>query len=113
MEFIDFAHDPGVPITDYASHGATHALLAEGTGDARVTVVHIEPGGAIGPHPTGSAQLWVIVAGSGWVTEADGPRVEMDSGEAVLIERGTVHAKGSATGLTALVVQITDLRRPR
>jgi quercetin dioxygenase-like cupin family protein len=111
VEFIDFGHNPGEPITDWGSHGATHAPLARGDGDAHVTVVHIQPGGELGRHPTGWAQLWVIVSGSGWVSENDGPRVEMDAGEAVLIERGTVHAKGSAAGMTALVVQVTNLHR--
>jgi quercetin dioxygenase-like cupin family protein len=111
VEFIEFGHDPGTPITEWASHDATRAPLARGDGEAHVTVVHIAPGGELGQHTTGWPQLWIVVSGSGWVSENDGPRVEMDAGEAVLIEGGTVHAKGSAAGMTALVVQATNLHR--
>jgi quercetin dioxygenase-like cupin family protein len=52
------------------------------------------------------------VSGRGWVREADGPKVEIDAGQAAYFERGIVHAKGSDHGLTALMVQVHDLHRP-
>jgi quercetin dioxygenase-like cupin family protein len=113
MEIINFGDDPGTAITEFASHGATSIDLGNGGGDAHVYVVHLEAGGEIGPHTAGFDQLFVALTGRGWVREGDGPRVELDAGEAAYFERGTVHAKGSDDGLTALMVQVTTLHHVR
>jgi len=112
MEIVSFGDDPGSVITQFASHGATSVDLGHGDGEAHVHVVHLDPGGEIGPHRTGFGQLFVVVRGRGWVREADGPRVEIDAGQAAYFERGIVHSKGSEDGLTALMVQVADLHRP-
>jgi quercetin dioxygenase-like cupin family protein len=112
VEIIEFGDDPGTVITQFGSHGATSVDLGHGSGEAHVYVLHIEAGGAIGPHETGFGQLFAVVSGRGWVREADGPRVEIDAGQAAYFERGIVHAKGSDHGLTALMVQVHDLHRP-
>jgi|ERR1700704_624389 quercetin dioxygenase-like cupin family protein len=113
MEIIDFGNDPGTAITEYASRGATSVELAHGDGDAFVRVVHVHAGGEIGPHTAEFGQLFVVVTGSGWIKEADGPRLEIDAGEAAYFPRGTVHAKGSDHGMTALMVQVRHLHRER
>jgi quercetin dioxygenase-like cupin family protein len=111
MEVISFRDDPGTTITRYASRAATSLDLAHGDGNAHVYVVHIDAGGEIGPHEAGFGQLFVVVSGRGWVREADGPRVEVDAGQAAFFPRGTVHAKGSDHGMTAVMIQVTDLYR--
>ena len=57
----------------------------------------------------GFGQLFCAMAGVGWVAGADGVRHELRTGQAAIIARGELHAKGSETGLTALLVQIADL----
>jgi quercetin dioxygenase-like cupin family protein len=111
MEVISFRDDPGTLITNYASRGASSVDLAHGDGEAHVYVVHVDAGGEIGPHEAGFGQLFVVVSGSGWVREADGPRVEVDAGQAAFFGRGTVHSKGSDGGMTAVMIQVTDLYR--
>ena len=49
------------------------------------------------------------MSGAGWVAGSDGERLPLAEGQAAFIERGEIHAKGSETGLTALVVQVRDL----
>jgi quercetin dioxygenase-like cupin family protein len=112
MEIVEFADDPGNAITQFSSHGATSVDLGHGDGEAHVYVIHLAPGGEIGPHVTGFGQLFVVVTGRGWVREADAPRVEIDAGQAAYFPRGTVHSKGSEHGMTALMVQVKDLYRP-
>jgi quercetin dioxygenase-like cupin family protein len=97
------------PITEFGSRGATASRVAEGAGEARVAVVHLEPGGEIGPHEAGFGQLFYAARGSGWAAGADGARLPLAEGEAALIRRGEVHSKGSDTGMTAVVVQVRDL----
>jgi quercetin dioxygenase-like cupin family protein len=111
VALISFREDPGVPITQFASRAAASVDLAHGDGDAHVYVVHVDAGGEIGPHEAGFGQLFVVVTGSGWVREADGPRVEVDAGQAAFFPRGTVHSKGSDEGMTAVMIQVTDLYR--
>lgn len=93
----------------YAVELASSITVAEGDGEAHVYVVYFEPGGVIGPHEAGFGQLFVIMAGGGWVAGGDGERVPLGEGEAAFIPRGEVHSKGSETGLAALMVQVRDL----
>src|SRR5262249_31754072 len=104
VEIIDFGNDPGTRITEFGSRGAASVELGHGDGEAHVYVVHIEAGGEIGPHTAGFGQLFVVVSGRGWIKEGDGPRLQIEHGEAAYFARGTVHAKGSDDGLTAVMV---------
>jgi quercetin dioxygenase-like cupin family protein len=98
------------PITSFQSVGARSRLLVDGQGEAHVHCVHFEAGGSIGEHPAGFAQLFIVIAGAGWAAGADGCRVEIGQGQGVLFERGERHSKGSDHGMTALMVQVTDLQ---
>jgi quercetin dioxygenase-like cupin family protein len=108
MQVLEFAtgHEP---ITLYQSHGA-HALpLADGRGEGHVYSIRFAPGGVIGPHEATFGQLLLVVAGSGWVSGADGVARTLGAGQAAFIGRGEVHAKGSDTGMTAIMVQLAEL----
>lgn len=108
MQVLEFAagHEP---ITLYQSHGA-HALpLADGRGEGHVYCIRFAPGGAIGPHEATFGQLFLVVAGSGWVSGGDGVTRSLGVGQGAVIGRGEVHAKGSDIGMTAIMVQLTDL----
>jgi quercetin dioxygenase-like cupin family protein len=67
--------------------------------------VHLEAGGEIGPHPAGIGQLFLVVAGSGWVAGADAVRRPLRAGQGAVIARGEVHAKGSDAG-SAVMIQL-------
>jgi len=109
MKLFDFSPGHGVTILAYESHGAYALQLGEGWGEGHIYCVRIEPGGAIGPHEAGFGQLFPAVAGSGWVSGGDGVPQALSVGQGAFVARGEVHAKGSDTGLTAIMVQLTDL----
>lgn len=109
MHLIDFIPARVTPISAYESHGAYALALADGRGEGHVYCIRIEPGGAIGPHEASFGQLFLVVAGTGWVSGVDGLRQPLGIGRGAFIERGEVHAKGSDGGLTAIMVQLTDL----
>jgi quercetin dioxygenase-like cupin family protein len=109
MHVIDFSSEHAVRIGEYASRGASAQRLADGTGEAHVYAVHLGPGGEIGPHPAGFGQLWLVVAGEGWVAGADGVRHSVRAGQGAVVARGEVHAKGSEAGCTAIMVQLAEL----
>lgn len=64
----------------------------------------------IGPHAAGFGQILVALAGEGWAAGADGERRLLREGQAAFISRGEIHSKGSETGMTALMVQVRDVR---
>lgn len=93
----------------YAVRKASSLEMAEGEGEAHAYVLYFEAGGEIGPHEAGYGQLFLALSGEGWVAGGDGVRQTLATGEAAFISRGEIHAKGSETGLTALMVQVRDL----
>ena len=64
MQLLDLTPGHETSISDFDSHGAYALPLADGRGEGHVYSIHIEPGGAIGPHEAGFGQLFLIVAGS-------------------------------------------------
>lgn len=109
MHIIDFTPDHATPIAEYASRAAAAQPLADGHGEAHVYAVHIGPGGEIGPHPAGFGQLFLVVAGAGWVSGNDGGRHALGAGQGAFFARGELHAKGSETGLSAVMIQVAEL----
>lgn len=115
MQVVDFGPERAETIGEFGSRGAGAVALGDGVGRARVYAVHVEPGGQIGAHPAGFGQLFLVVAGRGWVAGADGRRVPLMGGQGAYIARGEVHAKGSDEGMVAIMVQVDELHptRPR
>jgi quercetin dioxygenase-like cupin family protein len=109
MQLLDLTPGHEAVIPAYESHGAYALPLGEGRGEGHIHCIRIEPGGIIGPHEAGFGQLFLVVAGSGWVSGDDGVPRPLGVGRGAFIGRGEVHAKGSDTGLTAIMVQLTDL----
>jgi quercetin dioxygenase-like cupin family protein len=77
--------------------------------EAHAVVIEIGPGGVVGRHTAVVAQLFVVVRGTGWVSGADGLRIQISAGEAVLWEAGEEHESGSEEGMTALVVEAEQI----
>ena len=73
---------------------------------------YFEPGGVIGRHEAGVGQIFLALAGSGWVAGGDDQRIALAEGEAAFICRGEVHSKGSERGMTAFMLQVRDLTLP-
>jgi quercetin dioxygenase-like cupin family protein len=109
MHIIEFGPERAAPITEYRSRGASAQPLANGAGEAHVYAVHLAAGGEIGPHPAGFGQLFLVVAGSAWVAGPDGVRSVVREGQGAVIASGEVHAKGSETGCTAVMIQLSLL----
>jgi len=109
MRIIEFSLRKLEPITQFQSTGAAGAILAIGEGNTRVHYLRFEPAGQIGEHLTGFAQMFLIIQGKGWVMAGDGRRVDLAAGQGAFFERGERHAKGSDTGMTALMVQVDTL----
>jgi len=95
-------------IREFQSRGVRVAELTGGSGEAHFYVLRFEPGSAIGEHKTGFGQLLIVLEGSGWVEQA-GHRRDIGQGFAAIFECGVMHAKGSDSGMLALMVQVENL----
>ena len=111
-----FAFEPTREITRFDSHGATVGGVALARGEVRVSLLQLAAGGVVGAHPAVGPQLFLVVAGSGWVRSGDEPATSLAAGEAAFWEDGEVHESRTEAGLTAVIVEadaIEPLARPR
>ncbi|MGW6657239.1 cupin domain-containing protein [Rhodococcus sp. NPDC055024] len=92
---------------EYGSRNITMMQLARSVdgGEFRSHFAWCRPNSLLGKHSAKLWQLFVVVDGSGWVAEADGRRVAMSSGDAVLWSPGEIHESGSDEGMLVVIVQ--------
>jgi quercetin dioxygenase-like cupin family protein len=103
--------DAAVVVADFDAVGVRARPLALGRGATELTWLIVDPGGSLARHVAGRDQLFVVVEGSGWL-EVEGERTELTVGQSGMIRQGQDHAKGSATGMVALVVQAPGIEAP-
>ena len=96
-------------ITRFDSHGATIGGIARCRGDVRLSLVALEPGGAIGLHEAVSPQLLLVVDGAGRVRSGNNAAVAIAAGEGVLWQAGELHETTTERGLGAIVVEGSSL----
>ena len=107
-EMIRFTPDAAEPITRYEATAVSSVHLGSGSGESHAYMLHFDPGGAIGTHEAGFDQLLVVTSGTAWLT-VDGNTLELAAGEAGVVRKGSMHAKGSSTGATVVMIQMLDL----
>ena len=110
MQVVQFAANHATPIELFETVNASAVSVGQGSGEVRVSALHFAAGGCIGPHPTGYAQLFLVVQGSGWAAGADGHRVPLRAGEGAWFPRGELHSKGSAEGMFVITVQASEMQ---
>ena len=106
---IRFGFTDAEPIAQFESRGVAGVHVAAGNGAAQIYALHFEAGGEIGPHPAGFDQLFLVVAGDGWLAGADGRRHELKAGEGAVVKKGEVHSKGGRSVMTAIMIQVDRL----
>ncbi len=109
-EVIRFTPDVADAIRDFGAVGSSSVHLGSGSGESHAYVVHFDPGGEIGVHEAGFDQLFLVVSGEAWLI-VEGDTVELRAGEAGVVPGGSMHAKGSRSGGTAVMVQMLDMTR--
>ncbi|HEX6799043.1 MAG TPA: cupin domain-containing protein [Ktedonobacterales bacterium] len=98
------------PITEFGSVGASIAPVARpGAGFVQLGCIYVAAGGCVGRHPAGEPQLFLVVAGEGWVSGADGERVPIRTGQAAFWEPGEEHESGSEQGMAVMVLEAEAL----
>ena len=108
MEIFQFDRGERI-VENYGSRGLRATRVAAGTGRGGLTCLAVGPGGVIGRHPATGAQLFLVIAGQGWVAGPDGSRVPISAGWGVRWDAGEIHTSGTEAGLTALAVEGSPL----
>jgi hypothetical protein len=110
MRVVQFSAKDATPIELFESVNVSAVPVGQGSGEVKVYALYFEAGGCVGPHPTGYAQLFLVVQGSGWAAGADGQRVPLLAGQGAYFLRGELHSKGSDDGMLAIMVQASDMQ---
>lgn len=105
MERLRFGPETGRQIERFGSNFRMAPIHRMGT-ELAVGAMHIPPGGLVGYHPAVCDQLFLVVAGSGWVrTGEEGERVPVTAGDGIHWRQGEGHEAGSAEGMSVIVVE--------
>jgi quercetin dioxygenase-like cupin family protein len=94
------------------AYGSTHLVITRITRaleNASIVCMHLGPEGEIGYHQAASPQLFLVMAGDGWVSGGDEKPVPIRAGQAAFWESGEWHAAGSPNGMTAIVIEAQAL----
>ena len=101
-----FTFDRGeMAIYRFGSENALATRIASGVGEVQLSCLRIGAGGTLGAHAAPGEQIFLVVAGEGWVSGPDGVPVRVSAGTAVRWDAREVHASGSASGMTAIAAE--------
>ncbi|QSJ19161.1 cupin domain-containing protein [Nostoc sp. UHCC 0702] len=109
MKVIEFSREHAKLITQFETVSASSVHIGDGVGEAHVYCIYFEPNSAIGRHQAGYGQLFLVISGEGWASGEDNHRVQLSAGQGAYFERGEFHSKGSDTGMTVIMVQVSDI----
>lgn len=110
MKIYRFNPEVGRHITQFASDFTMVGIIRvashdAGDGQIQVGCMHIPAGGRVGYHQATVPQLFLIVAGEGWVRGNTETRRPVHAFEAAFWHGGEWHESGSETGMTAVVIE--------
>lgn len=108
MQTFEFKKNLAERIEQFQSVGAHSVSIADGSGESRVYILYFDENSDIGIHRAGFDQLFIVVAGSGWACGDDDRRVALKAGQGAYFKKGEMHAKGSATGMTVVMIQASE-----
>ena len=106
MQLVSFGPDAGHHVDQFGSDFILSPVMVV-RDSARTVVMHLDAGGLVGEHVTGTVQLFCVVEGSGWVSGGDGVRHPIERYQAAHWTPGELHAAGTDVGLVAVVIEGT------
>jgi quercetin dioxygenase-like cupin family protein len=115
MRVFSFDAKSARPLTEFGSVNASITPIARPGGFVQVGCMRLAAGGVVGMHPATIPQLFLVVAGEGWVRVSagtgSGERVPIQAGQAAFWEAGEEHESGTEAdvGMTAMVVEADQL----
>lgn len=109
MTLYNFEPQPGMSVTQYGSRNLTIQALLRVAHETALHYMVLGANGQVGYHQTVSNQLFMVVAGQGWVRGESEQEHPISVGQAAFWHAGEWHAARAEHGLTAIVVEGSDV----
>jgi hypothetical protein len=101
----NFIMSPIVRISGGKAEGEEPAGWHNASEGTRIGAMHIPAGGVVGYHQATVPQLFLVVAGEGWVRGAAPEHTPIRRGYAAFWEAGEWHEAGSDEGMSSIVIE--------
>jgi GrpB-like predicted nucleotidyltransferase (UPF0157 family) len=104
MEIVRFDEEASIDVSSYGSSFRIGPLTND-EARVRVQLVYLPADGLIARHEASAPQMLAVVHGEGWVSGADGRRLDVRAGWGALWATGEAHEAGSDVGMTAVSIE--------
>lgn len=105
MRILEFGHVIGNNIDQFGSTNVSISRVFPSIAHVHVSCMNFGHDGVVGYHQATVRQLFVVVAGSGWVRGESEVRSSIRTGQAAFWEKDEWHESGSDFGMTAIVIE--------
>ncbi|MBF6591499.1 MAG: cupin [Ktedonobacterales bacterium] len=109
MRLFRFDAGVGRTLDAYGSENLILSPIARPAGITQVGCMYLRPGGVVGYHQATMPQLFLVVAGEGWVRGEAPERTPITAGHLAFWQAGEWHEAGSERGMTAIVLEAETL----
>ena len=113
MNIYRFDQEVGKPIDRFGSQHVyitpIMRVIERNIGIVQVACMHLLAGGIIGGHEAATAQLFIVVAGEGWVSGTNSSKIPIQAGQLAYWKSGEWHEASTEQGMTAIVIESDQL----
>ena len=105
MQIIGFDQSSALKSDRFGGSGVMISRIVRLRSETQASLLFFEPGSRVGDHPAATQQLFLVVAGQGWVRSEEGQPVPIQVGEGALWETGERHESGTDEGMTVMIIE--------
>ena len=108
MEFYKFSQDTGKRISKFNSNFIMSRVIQTDKA-SNIGCMHLEGNGIVGYHQAVVPQLLLVMNGEGYVRNDEVQNIKVQPGDAVFWEKDEWHETKTDKGLTAIVIESSEL----
>ncbi|MGD8189944.1 cupin [Brevibacillus ginsengisoli] len=108
MELFRFDREVGREIKAFNSTNFIMSRIGH-LEEVHLGLMHIGENGVVGYHQAVTPQMFLVVAGEGWVRGEEQERTPIRAGQAAFWQTGEWHESGSLHGMTVIVIESSSL----
>lgn len=108
MEFYKFSQDTGKRISKFNSNFIMSRVIQTDKA-SNIGCMHLEANGIVGYHQAVVPQLLLVINGEGYVRNDEMQNIKVQPGDAVFWEKDEWHETKTDKGLTAIVIESSEL----
>lgn len=97
------------PVTMYGSERAAITRIVQVEEQTSAVCIYLGSGGLLAGHEAVKNQLYLVIAGRGWVRTKKGEPIALQMGQAAYWEAGEWHESGTHHGMVAMVLEGDDV----